>query len=112
VGYAFAINGKVNSADVYASRELFAKLWPKLLRSSAVEAMAEMKKGAKFENATAEAVKACITDAEKGTQSARAVTPRVEMVTKESKDNLLFETRDRQAKEGDEAWVHRNYVAK
>ena len=112
IGYAFAINGKVNSVDVYASREVFAKLWPKLLRASAVEALSEMTRDGKFEAAKAEAVAACIADAEKGKQSTKAVTGRVEMVTRESKDNLLFETRDKQAKDGDEAWVHRNYVAK
>jgi hypothetical protein len=44
IGYVFAINGHVNSADVYASRALFAKLWPKLLKASAVEAVAELNK--------------------------------------------------------------------
>jgi len=34
IGYVFAINGKVNSADVYASSTLFKKLWPKLLKRS------------------------------------------------------------------------------
>ena len=48
IGYAFAINGKVNSADVYASHELFQKLWPKLLESSAVEAFSELQKDKKF----------------------------------------------------------------
>jgi hypothetical protein len=112
IGYAFAINGKVNSVDVYASRQLFGKLWPKLLQASAVEALSETKKDAKFEAAKSADVATCIADAEKGKPSSKAVTGRVEMVTKESKDNLLFETRDKQAKEGDEAWVHRNYVAK
>ena len=35
IGYVLAINGKVTSADVYASHALFAKLWPKLLKSNA-----------------------------------------------------------------------------
>jgi hypothetical protein len=38
VGYVAVVNGKVVSADVYASRPLFRKLWPKLLEGSAVEA--------------------------------------------------------------------------
>ncbi|HEY7086966.1 MAG TPA: DUF6569 family protein, partial [Tepidisphaeraceae bacterium] len=33
IGYAFAVNGKISSADVYGSHALFAKLWPKLLKS-------------------------------------------------------------------------------
>jgi hypothetical protein len=36
IGYAFAINGKVNSADIYGSSALFRKLWAKLLKASAI----------------------------------------------------------------------------
>jgi hypothetical protein len=35
VGYAFAIKGKLNSADVYASNGLVRKMWPKQLQSAA-----------------------------------------------------------------------------
>ena len=42
IGYAFAINGQVNSADIYASHALFVKLWPKLLKATATEAVAEL----------------------------------------------------------------------
>ncbi len=45
IGYVFAINGHVNSADIYASRALFAKLWPKLLKANATEAVAESADG-------------------------------------------------------------------
>jgi len=41
IGYAFAINGKLNSADVYVSNALFKKLWPKMLKATATEAVAE-----------------------------------------------------------------------
>ncbi len=44
-GYAFAINGKLNSADIYGSPELFRSMWPKLLKSSAVEAVAGLQQG-------------------------------------------------------------------
>ncbi len=40
-GYAFAINGRINSVEVYPSNALFRKMWPKLLRASATEAIAE-----------------------------------------------------------------------
>ena len=49
IGYVFAINGAVNSADVYASSALFKKLWPKLLKANAIEAIAELRKDLKFE---------------------------------------------------------------
>ena len=41
VGMAFAINGKINSADVYANNKLFQKLYPKLIKAAAAEAVAE-----------------------------------------------------------------------
>lgn len=41
LGAVFVINGKVASADVYSSPELFQKFWPKLLKAAAVEAIAE-----------------------------------------------------------------------
>ncbi len=56
IGFAFAINGKFNSAEIYSSHALFKKLWPKLLMASPVEAFAEQQKDKKFEPATAEAL--------------------------------------------------------
>ena len=40
VGFAFAINGKLNSADIYSSNGLFRKMWPKLLNAAVTEAIA------------------------------------------------------------------------
>jgi hypothetical protein len=71
IGYAFAVNGKVSSADVYANAELFRKLWPRQLEACAVEAVAEMEKGKTYPAVTAAAVMACLTDAEGGRQSER-----------------------------------------
>lgn len=41
IGFAFAINGRINSAEIYPSNGLFAKMWPKLLKASITEAIAE-----------------------------------------------------------------------
>lgn len=109
IGYAFAINGKVNSADVYASHELFAKMWAKLLKASAVEAVSEFQAGKKFDPATAAAVKGALADAEAAPGSARQITDRTNILVKETPHNILFETRDRA--QGD-AWIHRNYMTK
>jgi hypothetical protein len=70
IGYAFALNGKVNSADVYANTALFGKLWPKLLEACAIEALAELEKGRTYPAVTAEMVRACLTDAESGSDTA------------------------------------------
>ena len=109
IGYAFAINGKVNSADVYASTGLFLKLWPKLLKANAVEAIAELRKDGKFEPATVEQVKSFMAEAESGKSAEKEVTGRIKLFTREDEKNILFETRDR-AKAG--GWIHRNYIRK
>jgi hypothetical protein len=107
IGYAMAINGKVICADVYASRDLFLKLWPKLLKSCAVEAFAELNKNKKFGPVKEEAVKTFLTDSEKGKATNQDVNKRVRLITVESRNTVLFETRD---KENPQAALHRNYL--
>lgn len=109
VGYAFAINGKVNSADIYASHDLFGKLWMKLLRASAFEAVTDFEAGKKFDGVEAKAVKTALVDADSGKPSARNLTERTELVTKETDRNVVFETRDRNERG---SWVHKNYLTK
>lgn len=109
IGYAFAINGEINSADVYASNGLFLKLWPKLLKANAVEAIAELRKDTKFQPATVEQVKSFIAAAEAGKSAEREVTGRIKLFTREDEKNILFETQDR-SKAG--RWIHRNYIKK
>lgn len=109
IGYAFAINGKINSADVYASSELFKKLWPKLLRATAVEAIAELRKDETFDAVTTTSIKSFLAEAERGRASERGITARIKLVTRENAQGILFETRD--LKEN-EAWIHRSYVTR
>jgi hypothetical protein len=109
IGYVFAINGHVNSADVYASRALFVKLWPKLLKASAVEAIAELDNGDAPKPVATEMVESFLAESEKPAAAAKEVTPRVRMVTREDDKNIFFETQDRRQKDG---WVHRNYIRK
>jgi hypothetical protein len=109
IGYAFAIDGKLNSADVYSSHDLFAKLWMKLLRATAVEAVSTYQAGKKFEPVTAHAVQAALADAESAKGLAKNLTDRTQVVVKESAQNVMFETRDRAQHD---VWVHRNYLTK
>jgi hypothetical protein len=108
VGFAFAIDGKVNSADVYSSPELFRKLWPKLLEAAAVEALAEGSGGSGAKQVDAETIKKWFEAAEKGRTTKRANSPAGETLTKESRAGLLFETLDGTRNK----WIHRNYIAK
>jgi hypothetical protein len=109
IGFAFAINGVVNSADVYASHELFLKMWPKLLKASAVEAIVELSADGDFKPATPAMVSASMKDAEKGKRSEKAVSSRVRMVTNETEQNLLFETQDQDRMD---QWIHKSYIQK
>jgi len=109
IGYAFAIDGKLNSADVYSSHELFAKLWMKLLRADAVEAVASYQEGKKPEAVGINAVKAALADAESGKPSVNKINERTEVIVRETAQNVMFETRDRAA---NDAWIHRNYLTK
>jgi hypothetical protein len=109
IGYVFAINGKINSADVYASSALFRKLWPKLLQASAIEAVAELQRGQKFEAPKPAEVEGFLQDGTKGEEKQKDVSGRVQMVTRESDENVSFETRDRAKSD---VWVHRNIIKK
>lgn len=110
VGFVFAINGRIGGGDIYASPALFRKLWPRLLRSAAVEAVA----GLALETsdaATVEAVRDFLADAEAagGVVQERFVSERVRMAKSEGARGILWETRDLA---GDAPWLHRNYAAK
>jgi hypothetical protein len=107
IGYAVAINGKVNNADVYANAALFRKLWPKLLRCSAIEAVSEKKDKQKIEPVKAKAVTAFLADAAKGKKTEKKLVREQLEVQRDAKGNVLFETR---AKNG--AVLRRSYVGK
>lgn len=109
IGYAAVINGQVSNADIYVTRDLFKKLWPKLLKASAVEAVAELQKDKKFKPATLDEVKAFLAAADKGKKAARDVNKRFRQVQQESPKCYLFETRDK-ANKG--VAVRRSYIAK
>jgi hypothetical protein len=109
IGYAVCINGQVNNADVYAAHALFAKLWPKLLKASAVEAVAAVQKGKKFEPPTADAVRTFLADAAKGKKADKEVTKRVVETRCENDKSCLFITRD--AGKGGAALRH-SYIKK
>ena len=109
IGYVFAINGKINSADIYASNALFQKLWPKLLQASAIEAVAEVRHGEKFEAPKPAEVDGFIKEGDKGAEQEKNVSGRVQMVTRDSKENISFDTRDRAKAD---VVVHRNIIKK
>lgn len=108
IGFAFAINGKINSADIYVSNALFKKLWPRMLKAAAVEAVAHSRSVRLAEPVKAEAVSGFLADADEGAVRARAASGNASVVTREQKDNVVFEARDDKSK----VVVHKSYVKK
>jgi hypothetical protein len=109
IGYAFAVNGEIYSAEVYAGNDLFRKLWPRLLKANAVEALAEAEVEAPFQLAGAEEVQQLLLGTEKVDPVEKSATPRVRVLQRETGTTLLLETRDR---EHQDRWVHKVYLTK
>lgn len=112
IGFVFAINNELNSADVYPSNAMFKQFWPRLLKAAAVEAVAESLPAAArpaHETLLIEAAGDFLIAAEKGAESLNEVTPRTHMLKRESEKGIFFETRD-MAHDG--AWIHRSYLTR
>ncbi len=105
VGFSFAVNGRLNSTDVYSSAELFRSMWPKLLKAGAVEAVRSLKKDQTFTAAETSSVNAVLDDAN-ASKTSTVKVGKVTLINGEADKILTFESRD-----GD-ALIHRNYIAK
>ncbi len=105
IGYVFAINGKINSGDVYESNGLFMKMWPKMLDASITEALGE-KSGADHGVPPAIAeVEAFLNGAETGKASRQTIAGVVELETRNSGEAWMFDT-----SRASGGLVHRNYL--
>jgi len=110
IGYAFVINGAINTADAYGSGVLFRKLWNKLLDAAVLEAIAgaHQKPGKEPAPITSEAIREWFHEADGGEISDRQeVPPRVRVETRRSAKSVLFETCDHGF---NDAVLHRNLV--
>jgi hypothetical protein len=96
IGYAVVVNGKLHSADVYASRALFNKAWPKLLRASAVEALAEGRPGGQVAPPSREEVTRALAAAEKGQASRQRGGGRMDLIIHDSPGAVLLDACDRE----------------
>jgi hypothetical protein len=111
VGFAFAVNGAINSADVYPSNGLFRKMWSKLLTAGVIEAI-----GHKDEPAVAPpssvSVQAFLAAAESGQSNKKVLNAGARLETREAQSVFLFETARASSPGAPVSWVHRNYLAK
>jgi hypothetical protein len=97
IGYAFAINGQIDTADFYGSPELFRKLWGKLLDVAVIEAIAA-RRGNEVAATPApenDAVREWLGKTESAEEAVRQeVPPRVVVTTRRGRRDVVFETRD------------------
>ena len=106
VGFVFAVNGKLNSGDVYPSNALFGKMWDKLIEAAATEAIAH-KDGEKAAAPTEADVKAFLARAEAGNTSLAKIDGTFVKETRDADGALFQETRKAAG-----GFVHRAYLAK
>jgi hypothetical protein len=106
VGYVFAINGKLNSAEIYPSNGLFRKMWPKLLQASVTEAIGH-KNADSDPTPSSDVAMAFLDEAAKGKASEKPLPAAVQLEVRDGDKAFYFETRRASG-----AWVHRSYLAK
>ncbi len=110
IGFVFAINGKIYGGDLYNSNSLFLKLWPKLLKATAIEAIIKSNTtNRKYGPPSILDIKSFLSEAENCTTSEKHISPRIKTIKMETPRRLLFETLD--VEQGNR-WVHRNYIAR
>jgi hypothetical protein len=122
IGYVMAINGKFVTADLYGSGQLFQKVWPRLLKANAIEAVSEYEATKKFNAPTEATCKKFMNDLEKYApasgkddryaeeeaiegRTGREVAQKAKMP--DSGKSVLFETADK-----DHGLLRRNILAK
>lgn len=109
LGFVVVVNGKVTGADVYATHDLFRKLWPKLLDSAAVEAMAAPKPDGKIAQPPMADIRAAATGYGARVSEEKQLNRRTSTVKAELPQGLVFETRDSTTPD---APLHRSFVVK
>lgn len=107
VGFAVVINGEVTSLDLYACRSLFVKLWPKQLETSAFEAVADRKKGAKVKVLTAADVREFALAVEKERAIEKKTDAMMRMKVRQNAGSANFATID-----ADNNEIHSSYLKK
>jgi hypothetical protein len=106
IGYAFAVNGRIDSADVYPSNALFRKMWQKLLTANVTEAIAAKSDAAKAAPPSAD-VAAFLKTAEGGAARKQTLTRSAQLEIRTNDKSVYLATL-----RADGSWAHRSYIAK
>ena len=87
-------NGKLSHADISGSPLLFRKVWKKLLRAAAFEAIGERTGEAASTPCDIAEVSAWLESAAAADSEEESLPPRTSLSTRKAKSQLRFETRD------------------
>ncbi|HEY5912008.1 MAG TPA: DUF6569 family protein [Verrucomicrobiae bacterium] len=109
IGFVYAINGEINTAEVFNNKSLFRALWPKLLDAAITEAITEYNPSARSKPVLAEQIKVFFETALSGSVKERDVSISTRVKTYSTATTLLFETVDREA---NGAWIHKTFIEK
>ncbi|MHC4562531.1 MAG: ARPP-1 family domain-containing protein [Planctomycetota bacterium] len=107
IGLVVAVNGEVESVDVYGSGVLFEKLWPKLLKAAAVNAVAQYDEKKPVAEVAEADVKTFIKDAQEGKSSTEVISETTVMEAIENDGSFSYEANDAAGKS-----VHRGFLKK
>ncbi len=106
IGFAFAINGEINSADIYRSHDLFLKMWPKLAEACAIEAVSVRHEDGGNAGVTARDITFWLEQAEGGQKSEQRVNDITRLKLNEGAQDVIFETIDSE----NEKMIHKNVI--
>ncbi len=106
IGFAYAVNGKVEGADLYSSSGLFRKLWSKLLEAASVEAVAEIGQTEEFTAPGLQSVYAFLKLERNCKVSDKQASGQIKIVTRQCKEKIAFET----YQAGQEKALHKSYI--
>jgi len=107
IGFAYAINGRFNSADIYGDPGLFQKLWPKLVESAACEALSMRDEKRTHPAAEPAVVRNHIADAMGSAKHKEPSGRTTHRLAGETGKSYTYETKDRM-----DQTIHLNIIAK
>ena len=106
IGFAFAIDGRINSADVYPSHGLFEKMWGKLIDAAATEAIGDRGAGSVKPTPVPADVLAFLANAANAAAQEQKLDANTVRVTRQNEATVASET-----KRSDGRVLHKSYVA-
>ncbi len=109
IGFVYAINGEINTAEVYDNKSLFRALWPKLLDSAVTEAISDYRAQRPAQSAKAADVKAFFETAVVGSVTERSLNKWTRVRTYTTPSTVMFETVDEDA---GGVWLHKSFINK